>query len=104
MPRALTLSQVRVRRGSEREYLDAIGELTALAETRGWHLWLFRSPSDPELFLECSESRSRETHRSRPHRPEDELRLEDRIRAVAAYEPGAWEVWTEVDTEVRSEK
>ncbi|HEY7635262.1 MAG TPA: hypothetical protein VH763_06950 [Gemmatimonadales bacterium] len=96
MSRALTVSRVRVRRGSEREYLGAIGELTALAEARGWHLWLFRSPSDPELFLECSESPTRETHRVRPERPEDEQRLEDRLRAVAAYEPGAWEMWTEV--------
>lgn len=69
MPRALTVSRVRVRQGSEREYLAAIGELTALAETRGWHLWLFRSPSDPELFLECSESRSLESHRIGPDDP-----------------------------------
>jgi hypothetical protein len=96
MPRALTVSRVRVRRGSEREYLDAIGALARLAEAHGWHLWLFRSPSDPELFLECSESRSQESHRTRAQRPEDEQRLEDRLRAVAAYEPGAWEVWTEV--------
>jgi hypothetical protein len=95
----LTVSRVRVRQGSEREYLDAVGELTALAETRGWHLWLFRSPTDPELFLECSESRTRESHRTRPHRPEDEQRLEDRVRAVAVYEPGAWEEWVEVTDE-----
>jgi hypothetical protein len=99
MARALTVSRVRVRRGSEREYLDAVGELARLAEARGWHLWLFRSPADPELFLECSESRSRESHRIRGQRPEDEQRLEDRLRAVAAYEPGAWEVWTEVRSE-----
>jgi hypothetical protein len=97
MPGALTVSRVRVRQGSEREYLAAIGELTALAETRGWHLWLFRSPSDPELFLECSESRSLESHRIGPRRPDDERKLGDRIRAVAVYEPGAWEVWTEVE-------
>jgi hypothetical protein len=96
MPRALTVSRVRVRRGSEQEYLDAIAELTALAEARGWHLWLFRNPSDPELFLECSESRALESHRMRTERPEDEQRLEDRLRAVGAYEPGAWEVWMEV--------
>jgi hypothetical protein len=104
MPRALTVSRVRVRGSSEREYFDAIAELTALAEARGWHLWLFRSPSDPELFLECSESRTLESHRIRAQRPEDEQRLEDRLRAVAAYEPGAWEVWTEVETAVRSKK
>jgi hypothetical protein len=96
MARTLTVSRVRVRKASEPEYLDAISELSSLAEAHGWHLWLFRNPSDPELFLECSESRSPESPRIRGHRPEDEQRLEDRIRAVAAYEPGAWEVWTEV--------
>ena len=96
MSRTLTVSRVRVQQGSEREYLDAVSKLTALAETRGWHLWLFRSPTDPELFLECSESRSRESHRIRAERPEDEQRLEARIRAAATYEPGAWELWEEV--------
>jgi hypothetical protein len=104
MARTLTVSRARVREGSEQEYLDAIAELTALGEARGWHLWLFRSPSDPGLFLECSESRSRESHWIRSQRPDDEQRLEERIRAVAAYEPGAWEIWTEVNTAVRSKK
>jgi hypothetical protein len=99
MPRALTVSRVRVPRQAEGEYLAAVGELTALAEARGWHLWLFRSPSDPELFLECSESRNLESHRIRPQRPTDELQLENRIRAIASYEPDAWEVWTEVRSE-----
>lgn len=99
MARALTLSRVRVRQAAEREYLDAIGELSQLAEARGWHLWLFRSPTDPELYLECSESRSQESHRVRAQRPDDEQRLEDRLRAVAAYEPNAWEVWMEVKRE-----
>jgi hypothetical protein len=99
MSRALMVSRVRVQRGSEREYLDAIAELTALGEARGWHLWLFRSPSDPELFLECSESRTRESHRIREARPDDEQRLEQRIRAVATYEAGAWDVWMEVRSE-----
>jgi hypothetical protein len=99
MSRTLTVSRVRVREGSAREYLEAVSELTALAETRGWHLWVFRSPTDPALFLECSESRSRESHRIRAQKPEDEQRLEARIRAVATYEPGAWDVWTEVRRE-----
>jgi hypothetical protein len=29
-------------------------------------------------------------------RPDDERRLEQRIRAVAEYEPGAWDLWEEV--------
>ncbi|MBA3660014.1 MAG: hypothetical protein H0W67_10480 [Gemmatimonadales bacterium] len=28
-------------------------------------------------------------------RPEDECRLEERLRALAEYEPGAWTLWEE---------
>jgi hypothetical protein len=31
--------------------------------------------------------------------PEDERRLEARIRAVAEYEHGAWDLWEEVRSE-----
>jgi hypothetical protein len=96
MPRTLTASRVRVRRGSESEYLAAVRELAALAEQRGWHLWVFGRPDEAGLFLEFSESRSRETHRAVAERPDDERRLEERIRAVAEYQPGAWELWEEV--------
>jgi hypothetical protein len=95
MARALTVSRVRVRPGAESEYLATVAALAALAESRGWHLWVFRSPGDPQLFLECSESRSAETHRVRPERPADERRLEERIRAVATYQPDAWDLWEE---------
>ncbi len=96
MPRTLTVSRVRVREGRESEYLSAVRELAGLAERRGWHLWVFRHPAVPGLFLECSESRTAETHRSVAGRPEDERQLEARIRAVAEYQPGAWELWEEV--------
>src|SRR5512144_1448727 len=96
MARTLAVSRVRVDAGSEAEYLSAVRALAALAEGRGWHLWVFRHPVDPGLFLECSESRSAETHRARAGRPDDEQDLEARIRAVASYEPGAWELWEEV--------
>jgi hypothetical protein len=94
--RALTVSRVRVRPDDHAAYLAAIRELAALAETRGWHLWLFRHPAERGLFLECSESRSPATHRTADGRPADEAALEARIRAVAEYEPGAWELWEEV--------
>ena len=74
----------------------SVRELARLAEGRGWHLWVFRHPGRPEAFLECSESRSRETHRAVAERPADERALEARIRAVAEYEPDAWELWEEV--------
>ena len=96
MARALTVSRARVRPGSETEYLAVVRELARLAETRGWHLWVFRQPDDAGSFLELSESRSRENHRAIAERPEDERELEERIRAVAEYEPGAWELWEEV--------
>ena len=96
MARSLTVSRVSVRPGSETEYLAAVRELARLAEGRGWHLWLFRRPDDAGAFLEFSESRSRETHRAVAERPADERGLEARIRAVATYEPGAWELWEEV--------
>jgi hypothetical protein len=96
MARTLSVSRVSVRPGSETEYLAAAGELARLAESRGWHLWLFRRADEAGSFLEFSESGSRETHRAIAERPEDERRLEQRIRAVAEYEPGAWELWEEV--------
>lgn len=96
MARALSVSRVRVRPGAEAEYLAAVGELARLAAVRGWHLWVFRRPAEPGLYLEFSESRSPEAHRARAARPEDERRLEERIRAVAEYEPGAWDLWEEV--------
>jgi hypothetical protein len=93
--RALTMSRVRVRAGAEAEYLAAVRELAALVETRGQHLWVFRRREEQGLFLECTESRSAETHRAVAQRPDDERRLEERIRAVATYEPGAWDLWEE---------
>jgi hypothetical protein len=96
MGRVLTASRIRVRSGKESEYLAAVAALAALADARGWHLWVFRSADDPQLFLECSESRSHESHRAVGRRPADEQRLEERIRAVATYEPHAWDLWEEV--------
>lgn len=96
MSRALTVSRVRVRPDDEATYLAAVRELAMLAERHGWHLWVFRHPTERELFLECSESRSAESHRTAPGRPADEQALEARIRAVAKYQPGAWELWEEV--------
>jgi hypothetical protein len=96
MARTLTVSRVSVRPGSEPEYLAAVRELARLAEGRGWHLWVFRRPDESGAFLEFSESRSREMHRAIAERPEDERGLEERIRAVAEYAPGAWELWEEV--------
>jgi hypothetical protein len=96
MARTLTVSRVRVRAGAEAEYLACVRELARLAEGRGWHLWVFRRPDDSGVFLEFSESRSREAHPAVAERPADERALEARIRAVAEYAPGADELWEEV--------
>jgi hypothetical protein len=99
VPRTLTVSRVRVREGSEAEYLAAVRELAALHEARGRHLWVFRRAGRPGLFLECSESRDAGGHRAMSPPPEDERRLEARIRAVAEYEEGSWDLWEEVRSE-----
>ncbi len=99
MARTLTVARVTVRAGREAEYLATVRELAALHEARGRHLWVFRRPGQPEAFLECSESRTSESHRATATPPEDERRLEARLRALAEYEPGAWDLWEEVRSE-----
>jgi hypothetical protein len=99
MARTLTVARVTVRAGREPEYLSAVRELAALHEARGRHLWVFRRTGVPDSFLECSESRSAEQHRAIATPPEDERRLEARLRAVADYEAGAWDLWEEVRSE-----
>jgi hypothetical protein len=96
MPRTLTVSRVMVPAWRTTEYLSTVRELAALHEARGKHLWVFRRAGHPGAFLECSESRTAETHRAVVEAPEDERRLEARLRAVAEYEPGAWDLWEEV--------
>ncbi len=95
MARTLTVSRARVGAGGAAEYLGAVRELARLGEERGRHLWIFRSRTDPALFLECSESRGPDSHRAVVEQPEDERRLEDRVRALAQYEAGAWDLWEE---------
>ncbi|MEP6688035.1 MAG: hypothetical protein ABJC36_06775 [Gemmatimonadales bacterium] len=96
MARTLTVARVTVRAGREPDYLSTVRELAALHEARGRHLWVFRRAGQPDRFLECSESRSAETHRAIAAPLEDERRLEARLRDVAEYEPGAWDLWEEV--------
>src|SRR5262245_8374462 len=100
MGRTLTVSRVRVREGHEEEYLAALRELAALHESRGRRLWVFRRTGTRDEFLECSESRDEATHRAVAPPPADERRLEARIRAVADYEHGAWDLWEEVRSDV----
>jgi hypothetical protein len=98
MPRTLTVARVRVRSEAERDYLAIVGELSALAESRGRHLWVFRSVHDPELFLEFTESRSAETHPAVAGLPPDERRLDERRMALAPRQPDASDLWEELRT------
>ena len=99
MARTLTVSRVRVRAGQEGEYLAAVRELAALHVARGRRLWLFRRAGRAGEFLECSESGDEATHRAVAVPTEDERRIEARIRAVAEYDSGAWDLWEEVRSE-----
>jgi hypothetical protein len=99
MSRTLTVSRVRVAPGREAEYLAAVQELAALHRSRGRQLWLFRRAGRDGEFLECSESGDEASHRAVAPPPEDERRIEARIRAVADYQLGAWDLWEEVRSE-----
>jgi hypothetical protein len=99
MARTLTVARVTVREGREPEYLSTVRELAALHEARGRHLWIFRRPDRPGTFLECSESPDEATHRAVAVPSEAERRIEARIRAVADYDNGAWDLWEEVRSE-----
>ena len=88
-----------MRDGAEAEYLAAVHELAALHEARGRHLWVFRRREQRGLYLEFSESRGADRHRTMIDLPDDERRLEARIRAVADYDEGSWDLWEEVRSE-----
>ncbi|MGH7518782.1 MAG: hypothetical protein ACREOC_15155 [Gemmatimonadales bacterium] len=90
------MSRAAVDAGAESEYLQAVGELARLSQARGRRLWVFRAAGRPGRFLECSESRSRDEHRVTARLDPDEERLERRLRELATYEDGAWELWEEV--------
>jgi hypothetical protein len=100
MPRTLAVSRVRVRAGHEAEYLAAVRELAALHEARGRHLWVFRRAGRAGEFLECSESGDEGSHRARAAPADDERRLEARLRDLAEYDDGAWDLWHEVRSDV----
>ena len=90
------MSRAAVDPAAEPEYLRVLGELARLSEASGRRLWLFRAGGRPGRFLECSESRSREEHRVTARLEPEEARLERRLRELATYEDGAWELWEEV--------
>jgi len=96
MPRSLTAARVRVPAEHESDWLSVAAQLAALLEQRGQHLWVFRSESDPELWLEFSESGDRPEHRSVAAATPEVAELERRLRELAIYDADASLLWTEV--------
>jgi hypothetical protein len=95
MARTLSVSRVTVPAAAQAEYLETLRQLAGLAQPRGRHLWLFRLPGRQDAFLECSESRSRDLHRTVGAK-DDEMRLEARLRELVSYPADAVELWEEV--------
>jgi hypothetical protein len=96
MPRLLTISRVTVAPEREAEYVRTVHLLAELALGRSQRLWLFRSTRAPNSYVEFSEGRSELAHRARASRTDLEEKLERRLREIAAYAPGAWDMWEEV--------
>lgn len=96
MGRALTVARLRVAPAQQAEYLAVLGELEVLGRAKGRHLWVFRSGSDPDLFLEFSESDAAERHRTVMPAAGPELALEERLRELAARDAAAGELWHEM--------
>lgn len=100
MRRTLSVARVTVPAELQTEYLAVIRELVAIQEARGRRLWIFRSRRAADVFLECSESPSLETHRSQAERTPREQQLEKRLRQLGAYEPGGLDLFEEVPVEL----
>jgi hypothetical protein len=100
MARTLSVARLSVHPARQGEYLAAIRDLASLAARRGQHIWVFRSQSDPNTFLEFSESPSTMSHRNVASRTPEELRLEQRLHKVAGYQRDAAELWEEVPLDI----
>lgn len=96
MARVLTVAQVRVAAADQAQYLTILAELDALGRPRGRHLWVFRGGTDPELFLEFSESGTVEEHPAVAVHTGREAVLEGRLRDLAQRDGAAGAMWHEV--------
>lgn len=96
MARMLTISRVTVKQDHEAEYIRTVHQLAEITRGRSQRLWLFRSAVAPETYIEFSESPTETAHRVRASRTDLEERLERRLREIAEYLPGAWDLWSEV--------
>lgn len=96
MPRALTVVRVRVAVAQQAEYLELLGAIDTIGRTQGRHLWVFRSHTDPNLFLEFSESGDPSVHRTVAVAAGREAALETRLRELAPRDTSADALWHEV--------
>jgi hypothetical protein len=78
------------------EYLAVLAELDVLGRPRGRHLWVFRSSTDPDLFLEFSESGAVDSHRAVTSATGYEAVLEARLRELAQRDTSSDELWHEL--------
>ena len=102
MGRALTVARLRVAPARQAEYLAVLAELEAIGRARGRHLWVFRSGSDPDVFLEFSESGAVEHHRAVALAAGREAALESRLRELAERESTPEELWHELPLPVHA--
>ena len=96
MGRALTVARLRVAPARRAEYLAVLAELELLGRARGRHLWVFQSGTDPNLFLEFSESGAVEHHRAVALAAGREAVLEARLRELGERESSPDELWHEL--------
>jgi hypothetical protein len=95
--RVLTAVQVTVRPAQEAEWLATVHALATRLVSRGMHLWVFRSRSEPDRYLEFTEGKDDAAHRR--HGPADieEAALERRLQELAQYPTStSVPVWEEV--------
>lgn len=95
MPRALTVARVTVPPDREAEYLTGAAALAAELGRRGQHLWLFRHPSAPGVFLEFRESADGAAHTAVAPTAA-EARLAGQLATIGRRDAGADEFWFEV--------
>lgn len=95
MPRALTVSRVSIPPGQEQLYLTEATALAAELGRRGQHLWLFRHPRLPGVFLEFREAADATVHTAVAPTPA-EASIAGRIDTLGTRADAADEPWLEV--------
>lgn len=96
MGRVLSLCRVTVPAARTAEYVALIGELSAHLATRGQHLWIFQSRGDGEAWIEFTEGRDAETHRSAGPLDAEEAALEAALAQLVSYHEADAPLWDEV--------